>query len=69
MTGSVLLAFRPIDLCFFVVADYLEEQECELETLQCIYAEGELTKISSNPTCFQVHVEPASVDEEGCSGE
>ncbi|XP_064404728.1 RWD domain-containing protein 1-like [Halichondria panicea] len=49
------------------MTDYIEEQEGEFETLCCIYTEGELTKTSSNPTCFQMHVEPASGEEEDCS--
>lgn len=69
MAGKYFMSavFSSCKYILFVV-DYLEDQNSELETLHCIYTEGELTEIGNNPTCFQVHVEPAIIDEESCSG-
>ncbi len=42
---------------YILYKDYAEEQASELETLACIYQEGEFTEISESPPCFQVHVQ------------
>ena len=71
MTGRLSLELTyvyEISLVIFPTLDYVEEQSGELETLLCIYTEGELTEVGTSPICFQIHVEPASGDGEDCSG-
>ena len=63
---AIIIFFGYIPQIYYL--DYFEEQSGELETLRCIYTEGELIEVSTSPICFQIHVEPASGDGEDCSG-